>query len=47
MAETTNIAFASKGKECGDEDPPPASAYSNVTKNFFDYAAQWINERFR
>jgi hypothetical protein len=27
--------------------PLPASAYSNVTKNFFDYAAQWINERFR
>ncbi len=24
----------------------PASAYSNVTKNFFDYAAQWINDRF-
>ena len=24
----------------------PASAYSNVTKNFFDYAAKWINDRF-
>lgn len=24
----------------------PASAYSNVTKNFFDYAANWINARF-
>jgi len=26
--------------------PLPASTYSNVTKNFFDYAAQWINDRF-
>jgi hypothetical protein len=26
--------------------PLPASAYSNVTRNFFDYAANWINERF-
>ena len=26
--------------------PLPASAYSNVTKNFFDYASQWINGRF-
>jgi len=26
--------------------PLPASAYSNVTKNFFDYAAKWINTRF-
>ncbi|HEV8723741.1 MAG TPA: hypothetical protein VGW77_24250 [Candidatus Binatia bacterium] len=26
--------------------PLPASAYSNVTKNFFDYAAKWINDRF-
>ena len=25
--------------------PLPASAYSNVTKNFFDYAAKWINDR--
>jgi hypothetical protein len=24
----------------------PASAYSNATKNFFDYAANWINMRF-
>ena len=24
----------------------PASNFSNVTKNFFDYAAQWINARF-
>ncbi len=24
----------------------PASTYSNVTKNFFDYAAKWINDRF-
>lgn len=24
----------------------PASAYSNVTKNFFDYATNWINTRF-
>lgn len=24
----------------------PASAYSNVTKNFFDYAANWIKARF-
>jgi hypothetical protein len=26
--------------------PLPASAYSNATKNFFDYAANWINARF-
>jgi hypothetical protein len=26
--------------------PLPASAYSNVTNNFFDYAAKWINDRF-
>jgi hypothetical protein len=26
--------------------PLPASAYSNVTNNFFNYAAQWINDRF-
>jgi hypothetical protein len=26
--------------------PLPASAYSNVTNNFFDYAAKWINGRF-
>jgi hypothetical protein len=26
--------------------PLPASTYSSVTKNFFDYAAQWINDRF-
>jgi hypothetical protein len=25
--------------------PLPASAYSNVTKNFFDYATNWINAR--
>jgi hypothetical protein len=24
----------------------PATAYANVTKNFFDYAANWINHRF-
>ena len=24
----------------------PASNFSNVTKNFFDYAANWINARF-
>ncbi len=24
----------------------PASAYSNVTKNFFDYGAKWIADRF-
>jgi len=24
----------------------PASTYSNVTKNFFDYAARWISARF-
>jgi hypothetical protein len=24
----------------------PASAYSNVTNNFFDYASKWINDRF-
>ena len=26
--------------------PLPASAYSNVTNNFFNYAAKWINDRF-
>jgi hypothetical protein len=26
--------------------PLPASAYSNVMRNFFDYAANWINKRF-
>jgi hypothetical protein len=26
--------------------PLPASAYSNVTNNFFNYAAEWINARF-
>ena len=26
--------------------PLPASAYSNATNNFFDYAAKWINDRF-
>jgi hypothetical protein len=26
--------------------PLPASAYSNVTNNFFNYAAEWINDRF-
>jgi len=25
----------------------PASAYSNVTKNFFDYASGWINKRLQ
>ena len=24
----------------------PATSYANVTKNFFDYAAKWINDRF-
>jgi hypothetical protein len=24
----------------------PATEYSNARKNFFDYAARWINERF-
>jgi hypothetical protein len=24
----------------------PAASYDNVTKNFFDYAAKWINDRF-
>lgn len=24
----------------------PATSYANVTKNFFDYAANWINDRF-
>jgi hypothetical protein len=27
--------------------PLPASAYSNVTRNFFDYAARWMDDRFR
>jgi hypothetical protein len=26
--------------------PLPASAYSNVTNNFFNYAVKWINDRF-
>ena len=24
----------------------PAAEYSNARKNFFDYEAKWINERF-
>jgi hypothetical protein len=24
----------------------PPTSYDNATKNFFDYAAKWINERF-
>ena len=26
--------------------PLPASAYANVTNNFFNYASKWINDRF-
>jgi len=35
---TTGVTFCTN---CGD----PA-AFSNVSKNFFEYAANWINTRF-
>ena len=44
--ETVEPGYCQTRLQAGDKAKHIASAYSNVTNNFFNYAAQWINDRF-